>query len=128
MHKCWLLSTSLSLVLFFIFSINTFAAGETTDSSSTTVSEADANLSSPRKTLGTFLHSMNDIKRGQPERIRNAVKTLDLSLINPLIREEKGRDLAWLLLEAIDKTQVVNLNKIPDRKTGQDYVLSLIHI
>jgi len=124
MLKRWLLNSSLSLALFFIFSINTFAVGEISDHSDNALTEVDPNLSSPRKTLGTFLQSMNDIKSGQPERIKNAVKTLDLSLINPLIRDEKGRDIAWLLLEAIDKTQVVNLNKIPDRKTGQDYIFS----
>ena len=51
---------------------------------------------------------MNDIKRGHSERINRATSTLDLSAINPLIREEKGRDLAWMLLEVIDKTKELN--------------------
>ncbi|MEW4983171.1 MAG: mechanosensitive ion channel family protein [Cycloclasticus sp.] len=81
-------------------------------------------LSSPRDTLTTFLHSMNDIKRGKAARIDSATSTLDLSAINPLIREEKGRDLAWMLLEAIDKTKIVNLSKIPSKKTGKPYVFA----
>lgn len=81
-------------------------------------------LSSPRDTLTTFLHSMNDIKRGEAARISSATSTLDLSAINPLIREEKGRDLAWMLLEAIDKTRIVNLSAIPSKKTGKPYVFA----
>ncbi|PCI19567.1 MAG: mechanosensitive ion channel protein MscS [Piscirickettsiaceae bacterium] len=64
---------------------------------------------------------MDDVKKGQPERMQDAIKTLDLSSINALIRHEKGRDLAWLLLEAIDKTKIVKLNKIPARKVGNEY-------
>ncbi|MBV1952287.1 MAG: mechanosensitive ion channel family protein [Cycloclasticus sp.] len=79
-------------------------------------------FSSPQKTFATFLHSMNDIKRGKPERIQQAIQTLDLSAVNSLIRQEKGRDLAWLLLEAIDKTALVNLDNIPNRETGNAYL------
>ena len=79
-------------------------------------------FSSPQKTFATFLHSMNDIKRGKPERIQLAIQTLDLSAVNNLIRQEKGRDLAWLLLEAIDKTALVNLDDIPNRETGNAYL------
>lgn len=79
-------------------------------------------FSSPQKTFATFLHSMNDIKRGKPERIEQAIQTLDLSAVNSLIRQEKGRDLAWLLLEAIDKTALVNLDNIPNRETGNAYL------
>ncbi len=79
-------------------------------------------FSSPQKTFATFLHSMNDIKRGKPERIQLAIQALDLSAVNSLIRHEKGRDLAWLLLEAIDKTALVNLDSIPNRETGNAYL------
>jgi len=88
------------------------------------VSPEELGLSSPRETFTTFLHSMNDIKRGKPERIAKATSTLDLSAINPLIREEKGRNLAWMLLEAIDKTKIVKLDTIPAEKSGSPYVFA----
>ena len=89
-----------------------------------TVTPEELGLSSPRETFTTFLHSMNDIKRGKPDRIDKATSTLDLSAINPLIREEKGRDLAWMLLEAIDKTKLVNLSAIPAEKSGTSYLFA----
>jgi len=81
-------------------------------------------LGSPRETFATFLHSMNDIKRGKAMRINDAVRTLDISTISLLIRDEKARDLAWMLLEAVDKTKIVNLKKIPTRKSGADYIFA----
>ena len=95
---------------------------ERTHSSSQSVEELG--LSSPRDTFATFLHAMNDIKRGKPERINNAIKTLDLSAINTLIREEKSRDLAWMLLEVIDKTKLVELNTVPNNPNGKRYVFA----
>ncbi len=81
-----------------------------------------AALESPRATMGTFLHAMNDIKRGKPERIEDAVSTLDLSEVNPLVRRERGEDLAWMLLEVLDKTREVNLDRVPARKEGKPWV------
>ncbi len=79
-------------------------------------------LRSPRATLATFLHAMNDIKRGKPERIDDAVSTLDLTDINTLVRRERGRDLAWMLLEVLDRTRLIDLQRVPDRTTGKPYL------
>jgi MscS family membrane protein len=79
-------------------------------------------LKSPRATMETFLHAMNDIKRGSPERIVTAITTLDLSAINSLVRKEQGTDLAWMLIEVLDRTRVVNLEKIPDHTEGPTYL------
>jgi len=81
-----------------------------------------AALESPRATMGTFLHAMNDIKRGKSERIEDAVSTLDLSGVNPLVRRERGEDLAWMLLEVLDKTREVDLDRVPARKEGKPWV------
>ncbi len=115
----------LSFLLFFGFGLS-FAEETPTEPTPSALIESvdELGLSSPRETFTTFLHSMNEIKRGQAERINDATHTLDLSAINPLIREEKGRDLAWMLLEAIDKTEIVKLKRIPDYKTGKLYVFS----
>jgi MscS family membrane protein len=107
---------------------NTLLADEATKENSPTAtvieSAEELGLSSPRETFATFLHSMNDIKRGKAERIDDAISTLDLSAINALIRQEKGRDLAWMLLEAIDKTKIIKLKRIPNKKDGSLYVFS----
>ena len=79
-------------------------------------------LKSPRATMGTFLRAMNDIKRGEPGRIEDAVTTLDLSAVNALVRRERGEDLAWMLLEVLDRTRLIELKRIPDRTTGSPYL------
>ncbi|MET0123058.1 MAG: mechanosensitive ion channel domain-containing protein [Candidatus Thiodiazotropha sp. 6PLUC9] len=79
-------------------------------------------LKSPRATMETFLHAMNDIKRGSPERIEAAISTLDLSSINSLVRKEQGSDLSWMLIEVLDRTRVIELDKIPNNPDGQTYL------
>lgn len=81
-------------------------------------------LASPRATMATFLHAMNDIKRGEAGRIEAAVSTLDLSNISPLVRNERGRDLAWVLLEVMDRTRVVDLDKVPEQVAGGSWVFA----
>ncbi|MES9944837.1 MAG: mechanosensitive ion channel domain-containing protein [Candidatus Thiodiazotropha sp.] len=81
-----------------------------------------ANLKSPRATMETFLHAMNDIKRGAPDRIEAAISTLDLSDINQLVRKERGQDLAWMLLEVLDRTKIIDVKKIPSRIEGSRYL------
>ena len=79
-------------------------------------------LKSPRATMETFLHAMNDIKRDKPERISDAVTTLDLSSVNPIVREERGSDLAWMLLEVMDRTKIIKTERIPGRTKGKPYL------
>lgn len=81
-------------------------------------------VSSPQATMATFLSAMNDIKRGEPERLDQALRTLDLSEVNSLVRTERGRDLAWQLLEVLDRTRKVDLTQIPDRATGEPWVFA----
>ncbi len=81
-----------------------------------------SSLKSPRATMKTFLRAMNDIKRGTPERIGAAIATLDLSDINPLVRRERGEDLAWILLEVLDRTKIIDVEMIPDHSEGADYL------
>jgi len=81
-------------------------------------------LESPRETFTTFMTTMNDVKRDKTKQFDTALKTLDLSAINNLVRQAKGSDLAWTLLEIIDRTKVVNLQDIPTRTSGKPYVFS----
>ncbi len=79
-----------------------------------------AGLASPRETLRTFLGAMNDIKRGDQERLQDALETLDLSEVNPLVRRERGESLAWQLLEIMDRTRRVDLEQVPvEPETGE---------
>ncbi|MET0012564.1 MAG: mechanosensitive ion channel family protein [Sedimenticola sp.] len=109
------------IVCFFLYPASVL--GEEKDAAGTaeavTVSES---LKSPRATMETFLHAMNDIKRGKPERIGDAVKTLDLSGVNELVRAERGRDLAWMLLEVMDRTRIVKTERISAATGGEPYL------
>ncbi|MEW8505631.1 MAG: mechanosensitive ion channel family protein [Candidatus Thiodiazotropha sp.] len=116
----------LVLVLILLFSAHAGWAKEPKDETAeATASTEDAipdNLKSPRATMETFLHAMNDIKRGATTRIEAAISTLDLSEINPLVRRERGEDLAWMLLEVLDRTKIIDINKIPQNSEGPRYL------
>ncbi|MCU7919239.1 MAG: mechanosensitive ion channel family protein [Candidatus Thiodiazotropha sp. (ex Epidulcina cf. delphinae)] len=79
-------------------------------------------LKNPRATMETFLRAMNDVKRGSPDRIETALTTLDLSAVNPLVRRERGGDLAWMLLEVLDRTRIIDLKTIPAHSEGAPYL------
>ena len=81
-------------------------------------------IHTPRQTMATFIHAMNDIKRGDQTKIEIAIQTLNLSNVNPIVRKERGRDLAWILLEIIDRTREIKLQNIPDYETGDSYIFS----
>lgn len=120
-------SLLLSFLLFTTFGVHsTLWAGEsaTADEGRETekVVQVPASLNSPRATMETFLQAMDEIKEGKDARISDAVTTLDLSAVNPLLRKERGSDLAWILLDVIDRTQVVNLRRIPARTEGAPYL------
>ncbi|MCG8082022.1 MAG: mechanosensitive ion channel family protein [Candidatus Thiodiazotropha taylori] len=116
----------LFLLLLSLFSQPPWAE-ETKDNADTEQSQSKPapipqTLKSPRATMETFLHAMNDIKRGAPERIDAAITTLDLSAINSLVRKEQGSDLAWMLIEVMDRTRVVDLKKVPNHSDGPTYL------
>ena len=97
-------------------------SAETADAAASEQSVVPAGLASPRATMDTFLGAMNDIKRGDPERIEVAIETLDLESINALVRRERGENLAWMLLDVMDRTRLVDLKKVPDRQQGDPWV------
>ncbi len=113
------------MLLLFLLLVSPVVAGDTgaeEKSEETPPPVVPEALRSPRATMATFLHAMNDIKRGQPERIEDARATLDLSEVNPLVRQERGEDLAWMLLEVLDRTRLVDLDRVPDRRDGEPWV------
>ena len=81
-------------------------------------------LDTPRETLKMFMNSMNEYKKGVDKndeekrlQIENATRCLDLREISPLLREEKGKEAAIFLKEAIDRVYAVDLSKVPDTDT-----------
>jgi MscS family membrane protein len=70
---------------------------------------------SPRETLKTFLDGMADAKTGDTEQLNKAIKTLDLSDVNQLIRPEVGRDLAWSLYEIINRSGGIKSNRVSSK-------------
>lgn len=78
-------------------------------------------LDSPRDTMKMFIGSMNEYKKGVEKndenkmlQIENAIRCLDLREVNPLLKEEKGKEAAIFLKEAIDRVYVLDLTKIPE--------------
>ncbi|MCH9696802.1 MAG: mechanosensitive ion channel family protein, partial [Gammaproteobacteria bacterium] len=78
----------------------------------------------PGSTLKTFLAAMDDAKNGNSERLNNAIKALDLSDVNILIRPEVGRDLVWSLYEVITRSGGIKTSRVSSKKDQKSpYVL-----
>ena len=84
-----------------------------------------SSLISPRATMETFLGAMRAVRGGNSEKFEQAIAALDLSEINPLVRAEKGRDLAWILQEVIDRTRKPDLNRFSDQTIGEPFVFQV---
>jgi len=109
-------------LLFLLILLPGIGQGEDTASSPPeATAPAPDSLNSPRATMQTFLSAMNDIKDGKTARMTDALETLDLSGVNLLVRRERGEDLAWTLLEVMDRTREVELKRIPDRQDGDPW-------
>jgi MscS family membrane protein len=79
-------------------------------------------LISPQATMRTFLDAMKSANDGKSEQLGQAIATLDLSEINVLVREGKGRDLVWLLQEVIHRTREPNVSQFSTRTSGKPFV------
>lgn len=102
----------------------TAAAEDAADDTAVDPQDIPSGLVSPRATIKTFLGAMNDIKRGDPARIDDAIATLDLTGVSTLVRRERGSDLAWVLLDVMDRTRLVDPANVPNRETGKAWVFS----
>ncbi len=79
-------------------------------------------LASPRATFSTFLDAMVAVRKGEKERLRDAVSCLDLADLPPAAREEAGRKFARDLKIFLDKTEWVDLQQLPDQWNDPLYV------
>ncbi len=74
---------------------------------------------SPKETLNTFLDAMELAKDGNTEQLDKAIKALDLSQVNKLIRPEVGRDLVWSLYEVINRSGGVNSKRVSSKEQAK---------
>ncbi len=79
-------------------------------------------LRSPRATMETFLTAMSEVGEGSSASLSRAITTLDLDKINPLVRYEKGGDLAWMLREALRRTREPDTARFATRTEGSPYL------
>ncbi|MDX1959711.1 MAG: mechanosensitive ion channel [Leptospiraceae bacterium] len=77
-------------------------------------------LNSPAETMQVFLDSMNEYKKGiekndpiKIQKIEKAINCLDLKDINPILRDEKGKEKAIFLKEILDRVYIPNYKTIP---------------
>ncbi len=73
-------------------------------------------LKSPRDTMRTFLTAMNEDRPGE------AAAALDLRQINSVIRDEEGPRLAALLLAILNRTEYIDLSRIPDDPAEEPFL------
>ena len=77
-------------------------------------------LESPRDTMRTFIEQINRWERGGKVHV---IKTLNLSLSDPKIREWEAPILAQYLKQVLDRTQVIIYQEIPNDPSSElDYV------
>ena len=76
---------------------------------------------SARQTFRSFLQAVIDAHENTA-RLDDAAACLDLSGVDPKLRETKGRELAIDLKEVIDRTRFVVFEEIPDEPEGPPYV------
>ena len=102
------------LIVFFIAISSTVAWGNSSPLK-------PVRLDNPRATMRSYFEAMNDYNLGRTthnpeleERIQDATRAFDLSYLPPLVRKDRGRELAILLKEVIDRVIKIDFAKIPD--------------
>lgn len=84
---------------------------------------APIKTASPKETMKTFIEAMNQYREGvdrnnpkKKSEIYKAIRTLDLSNIPQLVKNDTGIEAAIYLKEAIDRAIAVNYSYIPPSK------------
>lgn len=78
-------------------------------------------LMTPRATMTTFIDAMDAVRDGNRDAMTEALTTLDLDAVSPLVRNEKGAELAWLLIEVIRIEGEPTPGRLPRRTAGDPY-------
>ena len=82
-----------------------------------------AQLSSPQSTLKQFMSAMNRVTSGEEDALEQALETLDLSKVSPLIRNERGQQTARLLFTILQLADVPNIDDVPQQLSREQYTL-----
>lgn len=70
-------------------------------------------LKSPANTMHTFIEAMDRIKSGKSSSFDEAILTLDLSLIDPQLKQFTGKITSERLINTIDRIAKINYAHIP---------------
>ncbi|MGZ3809285.1 MAG: mechanosensitive ion channel family protein, partial [Bacteriovorax sp.] len=81
-------------------------------------SELHEKLRHPQSTMRTFMQAMDKVKNGNSSAFKEAIQTLDLSLIDPPLRELTGKITAERLVNTIDRIAKINYAHIPNYESG----------
>ncbi len=108
------------LMLLPLFSVATEKA-VTDQPESTVQTVVPENLKSPRATLETFFAASEQLKQGDQKGMAALISTLDLSSINPLIRNERGSDLGWMLIDVMDWSRSIRIKRVPTTEERPPY-------
>lgn len=94
-----------------------------TENSSVQQAATSSKLRSPQSTVKQFMAAMTRVTAGDQEAIEQAVETLDLSKVSPLIRTERGQQTARLLFTILQLADTPKLEDIPQTLTKDQYTL-----
>ena len=78
-------------------------------------------LRNPQATLKTFFAAAQQLKSDDKNGMEILLTTLDLSSVNSLIRKERGPDLSWMLIDVMDKSRQIRVNRVPTTEDRKPY-------
>lgn len=79
-------------------------------------------LSTPRKSMNYFLKAMKAHKLGDGPAIDLALKTLDLSQLDPTTQLTSGRIAAKNLINTLDRIEYIDIKNIPEKPSGTRWI------
>jgi MscS family membrane protein len=86
-------------------------------------SASSSKLRSPQATVKQFMAAMTRVTAGDEEAMEQALETLDLSKVSPLIRTERGQQSARLLFTILQLADTPKLDDIPQTLSKEQYTL-----
>lgn len=94
------------------------SAETTTEAQSEAVVIPESN-ETPRALMTFFLATMEEAKKGDASALERASTALNLEDVSPLVRTEKGSELAWTLLNVLERSKLTSTKRLSNRKEGE---------
>lgn len=82
-------------------------------------------LLTPRDTVTSFVEAMTAVESGDKKQLPVALSTMDLSDVNPIVKEEKGEALAWQLMSLVNYL-VPDVQNLPVAVSQEAYTLGTL--